>query len=77
MSVLFTFYSAKLIYWHFQPLQVVSRYRDPQPEVVENYTYLFNLITNNNKYLCLNRHFILNVSDLIGNFKKKNDHSRD
>ena len=34
---------AKLIYYNFQPLKVVSRYRDPQPQVVENYSYLFNL----------------------------------
>ena len=33
---------AKLIL-NFQLLQLVSRYRDPQPEVVENYSYLFNL----------------------------------
>ena len=26
-----------LIYFSFQPLEVVSRYRDPQPQVVENY----------------------------------------
>ena len=26
---------AKLIYLNFQPLEVVSRYRDPQPQVVE------------------------------------------
>ena len=27
---------AKLIYLNFQPLGVVSRYRDPQPQMVEN-----------------------------------------
>ena len=26
-----------LLYLNFQPLEVVSRYRDPQPQVVENY----------------------------------------
>ena len=26
----------KLIYLNFPPLEVVSRYRDPQPQVVEN-----------------------------------------
>ena len=36
-------YTAKLVYLNFQPLEVVSRYRDPQPQVVENYSYLFNL----------------------------------
>ena len=35
-----------LIYLNFQPLEVVSRYRDPQPQVVDNYSYLFNLILN-------------------------------
>ena len=30
------------MYLNFQPLDVVSRYRDPQPQVVENYSYLFN-----------------------------------
>ena len=31
------FYPLKLIYFNFQPLEVVSRYRDPQPQVYENY----------------------------------------
>ena len=30
-------FPAKVIYLNFQPLEVVSRYRDPQPQVVENY----------------------------------------
>ena len=30
-----------LIYLIFQPLEVVSRYRDSQPQVAENYSYLF------------------------------------
>ena len=34
-------YPAKLGNLNFQPLEVVSRYRDPQPQVVENYSYLF------------------------------------
>ena len=42
-------HSAKVIYLNFHPLEVVSRYRDPQLEVVENYSYLFNLIPNINK----------------------------
>ena len=29
---------AKLIYIIFQPLEVVSRYRDPQPQIVGNYS---------------------------------------
>ena len=28
---------------HFHPLEVVSRYRDPQLQVAENYAYLCNL----------------------------------
>ena len=36
----------KLIYLNFHPFEIVSRHRDPQPEVVENYSYLFNLIQN-------------------------------
>ena len=39
-------YPAKLIYYNFQSLEVVSRYRDPQPQVIENYSYLFNLTPN-------------------------------
>ena len=39
-------YPAKLVYLNFQPLEVVSRYRDPQPQVVENYSYLINLRPN-------------------------------
>ena len=31
-------YLAEEIYLNFQPLEVVSRYRDPQPQVVENYS---------------------------------------
>ena len=33
---------AKLIYLNFHPLEVVSRYRDPQLQVAENYSFLFN-----------------------------------
>ena len=39
----FNRYPAELFYLNFQPFEVVSRYRDPQPQVVENYLYLFNL----------------------------------
>ena len=39
-------YPAKLIYLNFQPLEVVSYYSDPQPQVVENCSYLFNLRPN-------------------------------
>ena len=33
-------------YLNYHPLEVVSRYRDPQLEVGENYSYLFNLRVN-------------------------------
>ena len=56
----------KFIYFNFQPLEVVSRYRDLQPQVIENYSYLFNLKPNIYKSLCLNSHFIPNNSSLIG-----------
>ena len=39
-------YPTKLIYLNFQPLEVVSRYRTPQPQVVEKYSYLFNFRPN-------------------------------
>ena len=42
-------YPAKLIYLNFQPLVVVSRYRDPHLQMVENYSYLFNFRSNINK----------------------------
>ena len=58
-----------LIYLHFQPLEVVSRYRNPQPQVVDNYSYLVNLKPNIYKYECLNSYFITNNCGLTG--KKK------
>ena len=39
-------------------------YREPQPQVVKNHSYLFNLRPNIYKYRCLNSHFILNNSRL-------------
>ena len=38
-------YPAKLMYLNFHPLEVVSRYRDPQLQVGENFLCLFNLST--------------------------------
>ena len=55
----------RVIYLNLQQLEVVSRYRDPQPHVVENYSYLFNLRSNIYKSLCLNSHFIPNNNRLI------------
>ena len=51
---------------NFQPLEVVSRYRDPQLQVAENYADLLNLRPNICEYWCLNPHFIPNNYDLIG-----------
>ena len=36
-------FPAKLIHIHFQSLEVVFRYRDPQLQVTENDSYLFDL----------------------------------
>ena len=47
---------------NFQPLEVVSRYRDPQPQVVENYPYLINFRPNIYKSGCLKSQFIRNIS---------------
>ena len=43
----------------------MSRYRDPQLQVAENYLFLFNLGTNIWKSWYLDTHFIPNNSDLI------------
>ena len=39
-------YPAKVNNLNFHPLEVVSRYRDPQLQVGENYADLFNLTPN-------------------------------
>ena len=59
------FYSAKLIYLSFHPLKVVSRYRDPQLQVAENYSYLLDFSTHICKSWCLETHFIPNNSDFV------------
>ena len=41
-----------------ETLEVVSCYRDPQLQVAEKFTYLFNLSTNISKSWSLNTHFI-------------------
>ena len=48
--------SAKLIYLSVYPLDVVSRYRDPQLRVRENYSYLLNSRSLLCKSWCLNTH---------------------
>ena len=55
-----------LIYLNFQPLKVVSRHRDPQPQVVENYSCAFNLRPNMHTSSSLNTHLVVKNSDLIG-----------
>ena len=35
--------STRIVVTTFKLLEVVSRYRDSQPQVVENHSYLFNL----------------------------------
>ena len=51
---------AKLIYSNFHPLEIVSRYRDPQLQVAENSSHFFNFCTNICKSWCLDTHFIPN-----------------
>ena len=58
-------YPAKWIYLYFQPLEVVSRYRDPQLQVAENYFYFLNCSKNMCKSWCLDTHLISNNSDLV------------
>ena len=43
-----------------------DNYREPQPHVVENYSYLINLRPNIDSFLCLNNHLIPINSKLIG-----------
>ena len=57
-------YHTKLVNLYFQPLEVVFRYRDPQLQVAENYSYLFNLSKKISKSWCLDTHFIPNNSAL-------------
>ena len=63
---LFNPLNAEIKNLNFHPLEAVSRYRDPQLQVAENYLYLFNLRPNICKAWCLNTHFIPNKNDLIG-----------
>ena len=57
-------FAAKIIDLNFNPLEVVSRYRDPQLQIGKNDSYLFNLRPNiYKKYWC---RFSPNTSDLVG-----------
>ena len=51
---------------NFHPLEVVSRYRDPQLQVGGSFWYLFTLWPNICKSRCLNTHFAPNNCDLNG-----------
>ena len=42
-----------------------SGYRDPHPQVADNYSDLFSLSTNIFKSWCLDTHFLHNNSDLV------------
>ena len=70
-------YPANLIYSNFHPLEVVCRYRDPQLQVGENYSYLFRFRQQICKCCCLNTHLNPNKRfDLLMD-QSKNDNSRD
>ena len=53
--------TAKLINLNFHPLEVVSRWRDPQLQVSENYSDLTNWRSTVFKYCWLVSHFIFNM----------------
>ena len=53
--------TAKLINLNFHPLEVVSRWRDPQLWVSENYSDLTNWRSTVFKYCWLLSHFIFNM----------------
>ena len=57
-------YPAKLIYLNFPSLEVVSRYRDPQLQVGENYSHLFTLSPNIYTSLFSNTNVIPNNCNL-------------
>ena len=49
---------AQLSYRKFHPLEVVSRYRDPQTQVGENHSNLLKFKPQIWSCLCLNTHFV-------------------
>ena len=57
---------AELMFEIFHSLEVVSRYRDPQLQVCENYYYLFNLRSKIYKSWCLSAKFFMDICDLMG-----------
>ena len=56
---------AKFSYLNFHPPEVVFPYRNPNFQVGEDYSYLFNLRSNISKSFYLNTHLIPNNHDLI------------
>ena len=69
--------SADLNHLNSHPPEIVSRYRDPQLQVGENYLYLFNLIPNICKSWCLNAHFVPNSCDFDSQMKQiKTEYAR-
>ena len=58
-------------------IKVVSRCRDPQFLVIENYSYLFILIPSICKSWCLNTHFIPNNCHLTCEKTIENEYSLD
>ena len=50
---------AKLFYLNFLPFKVIYHYRHPQPQVIEKYSYLFNLRPNINKFRCSNTNLVV------------------
>ena len=56
--------SGKLNNLNFRPLEVVSRYREPQLQVDENYSCLFNFRSIICKSWCLSIHYVSNNCDL-------------
>ena len=64
MSHITNSHSAKFNNYNFHPLEAVSRYRDPQVQVGENYSYWFILRPNICKSCCLNTLFVPNNFDL-------------
>ena len=68
MSITFvTLANPEFAHFNLHLFEVVSRYRDPQLQVAENYSYLLNLRPNTCKSWYLNFHFARNKNDLIGN----------
>ena len=52
-------YPAEFFYLNFPPLEVVSHYRDPQTQAIENYSYLFNLRPSIYKFILMFKHQFL------------------